>query len=148
MSKVFYEVIIFMKKLVLALLIIGMTGCTTLKSFFENIPVGALTGTIIGAGTGAGIGAAISNGDPGKSALLGAAIGLVAGGITGAIVESQDEAKQRQEFIEKVRHNQQDIYNKEREIDILRRQVESETPHGLPPQETKKYLYGGDGGQH
>ncbi|MGI6680533.1 MAG: YMGG-like glycine zipper-containing protein [Bdellovibrionota bacterium] len=137
-----------MKKLVLVLLLISMavniTGCATLKSMFSSIPVGALSGTLIGAGTGAGIGAVISDGDPGKSALLGAAIGLVAGGITGAIVERQDEEKQRREFLERVRHNQQDIYNKEREIDILRQQVESEIPHGLPPQETRKYLYGGE----
>lgn len=133
-----------MKKLILSLVIASFTGCTTLQSMFESIPVGALSGTLIGAGTGAGIGAVISNGDPGKSALLGAAIGLVAGGITGAIVQSQDEETKRKEFIEKVRHNQQDIYNREREIDVLREQVERDIPHTNPPQETKKYLYGGE----
>ncbi len=133
-----------MRKFLLVVSIFVMSGCTTLGSMFDSFGTGALSGTLVGGGTGAIIGAAISNGDVGESALLGAAIGLVAGGITGAIVENNSEEHQRKEFLEKVRYNQQDTFEKEREIDVLRKQVESEIPHGLPSQDTKKYLYGGE----
>ncbi len=133
-----------MKKFLLTLLVVAISGCTTLGSMFSSLGAGALSGTALGAGTGAIIGASIDNGNAGESALLGAAIGLVAGGITGAIVENRSEEHQRKEFLEKVRYNQQDTYEREREIDELRKQVEGEIPHGLPSQETKKYLYTGE----
>lgn len=136
--------VVKMKKIILGFTLVLLSACGVAQTAFQSAPAGAVTGTALGAGIGAGIGAIIKNGDIGKSSLLGAAIGIAAGGIIGAINKYNSEEEQRKRFLAKVRHNQQEIFDNEREIDILRREVEKEIPHGLPNENTKKHLYEGN----
>ena len=79
-----------MKKIIVSLVLLVMTGCTTMDPYTgEQTTSNTTAGAGIGAVTGALLGAAVSSGsDRGKGALIGA---LVGGGVGAGIGNSMDD---------------------------------------------------------
>ena len=106
-----------MKKLALITALLLLSGCAYLRSNPES---GLITTTATGAGVGALAGAVISNGDILMSGGLGTAIGLGAG----LAIKGYDEYQNKVDIAETVSQlddNQEQIYETERALRILRR---------------------------
>jgi hypothetical protein len=109
----------------------------------DTLAVGGVGGAAAGAGTGAIIGAVIANGDIGASALLGTAIGLPAGLAIAALYDYTSDRSVAERRMEEIEMNQQDIFNRQREIDALREQIRNDGPSGNPADELRDYNYSG-----
>jgi hypothetical protein len=85
----------------------------------------------------------IANGDVAASALLGGAIGIPAGLAIAAIYDYNSElsVKERQQKL--IMENQEELFARQREIDLLREKVRNEGPHGDPAESFRDYQYNG-----
>ena len=105
--------------------------------------IGSAGGAAVGAGTGAIIGSAISGGDVAASALLGGAIGLPVGLAAGMIYDYYSSQTINEIKINDIKNNQRLILAREREIDRLREEMQSDIPTGNPPESRREYRYMG-----
>jgi hypothetical protein len=125
-----------------ATLVLGSVGCSS--TYTAPVATGGLAGAAAGAGTGAIIGAVISNGDIGASALLGTAIGLPVGLALGALYHYNSEYKVAERKGDIIRANQEEIFNRQRELDALREDLRNEGFQGNPPETDRHYYYNGN----
>lgn len=99
----------------------------------HNVATGGLIGGVAGAGTGALVGAVIANGDIAASAALGGIIGIPIGIAAGIIYDQYYSEKSKEDVrAELIRTNHQRIFERERQLEALREQINSEAPRGLP----------------
>ena len=126
----------------LTLLLSGLllVGCETKQ---DSAIAGGFGGAAVGAGTGAIIGAAITNGDVAASALLGGAIGAPIGVALALMHYANSEENRKRTEMDMIRQNQDILFEQERQLDILRRQVWEERPHFEFPVEQDEQPFGG-----
>lgn len=123
-------------------LLLSATGCSS--SYTAPVATGGLAGAAAGAGTGAIIGAVISNGDVAASALMGGAIGLPVGLALGALYHYNSEFKVAERKGDIIRENQEEIFERQRELDALREDLKNEGYQGNPPESDRHYHYNGN----
>jgi hypothetical protein len=126
-----------------ALLVGGMVAGSGCGFHAAPLATGAVGGAALGAGTGAIIGSVIANGDIAASALLGGGIGLPAGLLIAAIYDYNSERSVRERKMDVIKANQEQIFNRQREIDALREEIRNDGPIGNPPEELREYRYDG-----
>lgn len=109
----------------------------------KPLAIGAVGGGLAGAGTGAIVGAVIANGDVAASALLGGAIGIPAGLAIAAIYDYHSEVSVKERQQQLIMENQEELFARQREIDLLREKIRNEGPHGDPAEGLRDYQYNG-----
>ncbi len=109
----------------------------------KPLAIGAVSGGLAGAGTGAIVGAVIANGDVAASALLGGAIGIPAGLAIAAIYDYNSELSVKERQQQLIMENQEELFARQREIDLLREKVRNEGPRGDPAEGLRDYQYDG-----
>jgi hypothetical protein len=134
-----------MYRSILSLVMCGVmatsSGCSSFHT--EPLVMGSVGGAAAGAGTGAIVGALIANGDVAMSALLGGAVGIPIGLAIGAIYDYHSEPTQRERNEVIIQKNQEDIFNRQRQLDDLREEIRNEGPHGNPNESDRHYHYNG-----
>ncbi len=78
------------------------------------------------------IGSIISNGDIAKSAILGGAIGIPVAIAFNLYANRNLEAEKEAELRAKYKSNQEEIFENERELEIMRSEIDYRTPEELP----------------
>ena len=121
-----------------ASLLVGGCGFHT-----KPLTIGGVSGGLAGAGTGAIVGAVIANGDVAASALLGGAVGIPVGIAIAAIYDYNSEQSVRERKKAAIAENQEELFARQREIDVLRDKVRGDGIVGNPSEELKDYRYNG-----
>ena len=125
------------------LALVSLAGCQTQE---ESAVAGLAGGAAVGAGTGAIIGSVISNGDVAASALLGTAIGAPAGLALGLVYYANSDIARKKTELDIMRRNQEILFQNERSLEVLRRQVRAESPQfEMPNDEDEDDPYFGVG---
>jgi phage tail tape-measure protein len=132
-----------MSRSLLSLIVGGsifLSGCG-----FHSTPlaVGAVGGAAAGAGTGAIIGSVIANGDVAASALLGGAIGVPVGLAIGMLYDYNSEPSVRERKLAEIKHNEEELFARQREIDALRDRIRNDGPSANPSEELREHQYNG-----
>ena len=96
---------------------------------------GAVGFGALGAGAGAIVGSVIKNGDVAASAALGGAIGIPIGIAIAVMQQPQSDENLEKERLAIIRRNQSILFEQQRDIDVMRDQVNSEAPQLQMPEE-------------
>lgn len=127
------------------LLVFPLCSCGFLSNSgpSSDVVTGAAVGTVAGAGIGTAIGAAITDGDIGRSALLGAGVGLAVG-VVG--VYAYDKMKPHWDIAsndEAIENNRLELVAEQAEVDKLRQEIYEESQSIVVDSSKREKIYNG-----
>lgn len=136
----------FCNRLSLGIVAAALCSCSAAATDpYSGAVAGGVGGTAVGAGTGAIIGSVISNGDVGKSALLGAGIGLPVGILAGVAYTNTVQNNKISDNNEMIQANHERIRQQQHELDYLRNDIRDDSSSRAvnPDPESIQYQYRG-----
>jgi hypothetical protein len=131
-----------------AFFLLALSACSISQTPAGNYIAAAGGGALAGAATGAAVGGLLSNGDIGKSALLGSAIGLPAGLLLQYLLSdtlgTQKKLSEREQFMREVRKNQSTIKDRQPLLEDEWERVHRNRPHVKEPHFKRPPAYKGN----